>query len=325
MPRRNVVKSDSFHYKWSIHHKPVIQVKPGDTVTFQVNEVTSSQITEKSGSEDVSKLNSDMLYPLAGPVEIEGANVGDALVVDVLNVVPAKWGWSAIIPGLGLLEEFDRPFLHIWDLHNRKKAPFKNGIGVPVEPFCGVYGVAPKESGYHDAMPPGPHGGNMDNRHLTAGSRLMLPVWTRGALFSLGDLHAAQGDGEVCVTAIECPGETTVRFDVIKNSGLSSPHCIVQNGRLSRRGFYSTMGISPDLMDATKQSVRSMIAHLSKEYDLTNEEAYVLCSVAADLRVHEVVDRPNWVVGIMIPLDLFPRKVKLDETSIARGRTSSRR
>lgn len=307
VPRRKVVGSGSFHYRWSRRHKPVLQVRPGETVTFEVNEVTSSQITEKSKTDVISKLDSDKLYPLAGPVEVLGAKAGDGLVVDVLKVTPAKWGWSAIMPGLGLLEEFDKPYLHIWDLTDRVRAPFKKGISIPLRPFCGVYGVAPKEPGYHDAMPPGPHGGNMDNRHLTAGSRLILPVWTEGALFSLGDLHAAQGDGEVCVTAIECPGEATVRFDVIRNLRLSSPEYIVPDDRKkSEKGFYGTTGISPDLWEAAKQSVRQMIRHLSEEYGLKREDAYILCSVAGDLRIHEVVDKPNWVVGTMIPLDIFP-------------------
>lgn len=310
VPGRNVVGLDSFHYKWSRHHKPVLQVRPGETVTFKVNEVTSSQITEGSGADVISKLDWDKLYPLAGPVEVLGTKAGDALVVDVLKVTPAKWGWSAIIPGSGLLEEFKRPYLHIWDLSDRTRVPFKNGISIPISPFCGVYGVAPREPGYLETMPPGPHGGNMDNRHITGGSRLILPVWTEGALFSLGDLHAAQGDGEVCVTAIECPGEATVKFNVIKNARLSAPQYIVPDDKKTRRGFYGTTGISSDLWDAAKQSVRHMIRHLCKEYRLTREDAYILCSVAADLRIHEIVDKPNWVVGTMISLDLFPHKGK---------------
>jgi acetamidase/formamidase len=279
-------------------------------VSFKVNEVTSWQITEKSKADVIPKIDHDKIYPLAGPVEVLGARPGDALVVDVMKATPANWGWSAIMPGDGILEEFDEPYLHIWDLHDRTKAPFKNGISIPLRPFCGVYGVAPKGRGYFEVMPPGPHGGNMDNRHLTAGSRLMIPVWTEGALFSLGDLHAAQGDGEVCVTAVECPGEVTVRLDLVKSAKLSTPQYVVPDDRRSRGGFYGTTGIGPDLWEAAKQSVREMIKHLCKEYHLTREDAYLLCSVAADLRIHEMVDKPNWVVGTMIPLDIFPARGK---------------
>ena len=308
MARGNLVKLDSFHYKWSRSHKPALSVRPGATVTFQVNEVTSSQIDEESESEVVSRLDAEQLYPLAGPVEVEGAKAGDVLVVDVLRVKPADWGWSAIIPGLGLLEEFDEPYLHIWDLSDGRKAPFKADIEVPIRPFCGVYGVAPKEEGYHEVMPPGPHGGNMDNRHLTAGCRLLLPIWTEGALFSLGDLHAAQGDGEVCVTAIESPGVATVRLDIIRGLHLQSPEYILRSDGRAPGPLYGTTGISPDLWEAAKLSVRGMIRHLRREYGLTGEEAYVLCSVAADLTIHEIVDRPNWVVGTTIPLSLFPKR-----------------
>jgi acetamidase/formamidase len=306
MAARKMVRSDQFHYKWSRRHEPVLEVKPGETVTFKVNEVTSGQITERSTIEDILSLDAEKFYPLAGPVRVDGARRGDALVVDVLSVKPARWGWSAIIPGFGLLDEFREPFLWIWDLSRGRRASFKNGIALPVRPFCGVYGVAPEDDGYHDVMPPGKHGGNMDNRHLTAGSRIYIPVWVDGALFSLGDVHAAQGDGEVCVTAIECPGEATVRLGLKKGAGLTSPHYEVQAEAWPRRGYYGTTGIAPDLMEASRLSLRAMISHLVERYNLSREEAYILCSVSADLRIHEVVDRPNWVVGTMIPLDILP-------------------
>ena len=125
-------------------------------------------------------------------------------------------------------------------------------------------------------------------------------------MFSVGDVHAAQGDGEVCVTAIECPGEVTLRFGLAKGAKLYSPHYLVAGDRVGRRGLYGTTGIASDLWDAAKASVRNMIDHLTRKYRLTREEAYVLCSVSADLRIHEVVDKPNWVVGTLIPLDNFP-------------------
>lgn len=306
MPRGTVVKADTFHYKWSRSHTPVLHIKPGESVTFQVNEVTSSQVSRKSAADDLANLDAEKFYPLAGPVSVEGARPGDALVVDVIRVKTANWGWSGIVPDLGLLEEFDKPYLWIWNLRDGRYAPFKNGIRVPIKPFCGVYGVAPPEEGYFDVMPPGKHGGNMDIRHLTGGSRLLLPVWVEGGLFSVGDVHAAQGDGEVCVTAIECPGEVTLRFDVMRGEKIVSPHYLVAGDRVGPRGLYCTTGIAPDLWEATKISLRNMIDHLTREYNLTREEAYVLCSVSADLRIHEVVDKPNWVVGTLIPLDNFP-------------------
>jgi len=285
-----------------------LNVKPGDKVTFEINEVMTWQITKKSTASDLGKIDHERGYPLAGPVYVEGARPGDALVVDILSVKTADWGWSGILPNLGLLEEFNKPYLWIWNLRNRRFAPFKSGIRVPLRPFCGVYGVAPPEDGYFEVMPPGKHGGNMDVRHLGAGSRVTIPVWVDGALFSTCDVHASQGDGEVCVTAIECPGEATLRFDLEKGANIRAPQFWIRGDPRPKRGYYGTMGIAPDLMEASKASVRNMIDLLRTHYDLTPEEAYVLCSVAADLRVHEVVDRPNWVVGTTISLDLFPGK-----------------
>lgn len=230
---------------------------------------------------------------------MRGATVGDALAIDVLKVDTADWGWSAIIPGLGALEEFTEPYLWTWRLSKKNSVKFKNGLRVRYRPFCGVMGVAPASDGFTEVMPPGNHGGNIDTRHLTAGSRLLLPVWVEGGLFSVGDIHAAQGDGEVCVTAIECSGEVTLRFNLIKGAQLDAPHYFTaQEGNAQKH--YVTTGISPDLMDACRQAIRRMINSLTKNTKLSREEAYIFCSVAGDLRIHEIVDKPNWVVGLMI-------------------------
>ena len=294
------MKLDTYHYLWSRRHRPALEISPGDRVRFQVGEVTSSQLTRNSGGDDIAKLDSAKFYPLAGPVSVKGAKVGDALAVDVLNVETANWGWSAVIPGLGALEDFTEPFLWKWKISKgRNWVPFKNGLKVRLRPFCGVMGVAPAAEGFVEAMPPGNHGGNLDTRHLTAGSRLLLPVWVDGGLFSVGDIHAAQGDGEVCVTAIECPGEVTLRFDLAKGAKLDSPHYFTAQEK-DRERYYATTGIASDLMEASKVAIRAMINALTKSAALTKEEAYIFCSVAGDLRIHEVVDKPSWVVGFMI-------------------------
>ncbi len=307
MPRSNVIKKDTFHYQWSKSHKPVLNIRPGDRVHFEVNEVSSWQITEKSKVGDLMKMDSSKLYPLAGPVFVQGAEPGDALVVEVESVRPGNWGWTAIMPGLGLLEEFTTPELYIWNLRGtgRRYANFVKRIPIPMNPFCGVLGVAPPEEGYFDVMPPGKHGGNMDIRHLTSGSRVLIPVWTEGALFSTTDVHAAQGDGEVCVSAIECPGEVTITFDLKKHVNLQTP-CYYSKPLFGpRSGYFGTTGISPDLMEATKQALRAMITFLQENLEITREQAYMLCSVAGELRTHEIVDRPNWVVGMMMPRPLI--------------------
>ena len=273
---------------------------------FSINDVASWQLNRNSHHSDVMKLDWSKLYPLAGPVFVEGAKLGDALVAEVLQVEIDDFGWSFILPGFGLLEEFKRPFLYKWNLKNKKSADFVRGIKIPLSPFCGVLGVAPRTKGLVEVGPPGRHGGNMDIRHLTVGSAVKLPVWVDGALFSVGDVHAAMGDGEVCGTAIECAGSARIRFTIEKGARLRYPEYTTKGQRGPKSGFLATTGISPDLMKATKESVRGMVSRLSDEYGLTSEEAYVLCSVAADVRVHEIVDKPNWVVGTMISKDLFP-------------------
>ncbi|MHB8567471.1 MAG: acetamidase/formamidase family protein [Nitrososphaerales archaeon] len=308
MPKRNLVRKDTFHYKWSRDHKPVLHVKPGDRVHFEVNEVSSWQITKNSVTSDLAKIDDKKLYPLAGPVYIEGAAPGDALVVKIEKVKIADWGWTAIIPGLGLLEEFKDPELNIWNLKNKKYATFRKGMKITLNPFCGVMGVAPAQEGYFDAMPPGKHGGNMDVKHLVDGAKLILPVWTEGALFSACDIHAAQGDGEVCVTAIECPGEATVSFDLVKHANISYPQYFTTE-KASTVGNFVTTGISPDLMEASKIAVRGMIDQLGKK-GLSRNEAYMLCSVAGNLMIHEVVDAPNWVVGLALPRTIFDKSRK---------------
>jgi acetamidase/formamidase len=284
---------------WSKNHPHVLEVDPGDRVTFQVREVTSSQLTKKSTTSDVAKLDDSKFYPLAGPVRVRDAHVGDALAIDILRVETADWGWSAILPGLGALEEFTEPFLWIWRLGKSDWVNFKNGLRVKRRPFCGVMGVAPAAEGFTEAMPPGNHGGNLDTRHLTAGSRLLLPVGVDGGLFSVGDIHAAQGDGEVCVTAIECPGQVTLRFNLIKGPQLEAPQYFTAPEQTVER-HYVTTGIAPDLMEACRQAIRRMISALTKHAALSREEAYIFCSVAGDLRIHEIVDKPNWVVGFWV-------------------------
>src|SRR5215467_2112221 len=306
MAAKHSIGRETFHYLWNRDHKPVLTIKPGDEVSFDINEVSSWQITKDSTVEVLKNFDGSKLYPLSGPVYIEGAEPGDTLTVEVLEVRNDEYGWSAIIPDLGLLEEFTEPYLYIWDLKDDHYANFEKGIRVPIHPFCGVMGVALPEQGAFEAMPPGKHGGNMDIKHLVTGSTLELPVWVPGGLFSTGELHAAMGDGEVCVSAIECPGRARFRFGLVKRTKLSWPRYSSKGEAPPKKGFHVTVGIAPDLMDAARFAVRNMIAYLTDNYQLTREDAYVLCSVAADLRVHELVDKPNWVVGAMIPMDLFP-------------------
>jgi len=250
-----------------------------------------------------------------GPVHIASAQPGDTLQVDVLRVETADWGWTACIPGFGLLaDEFTEPDLKIWSLRKHdgdgedRYAWFDEarGIRIPLRPFAGEMGVAPAEPGAFSTIPPYRTGGNIDTRHLCAGSTLYLPVAVEGALFSIGDGHAAQGDGEVCGTAIETPMKVTVKLTVLKDKPyVQTPH--FSTPAQTAEEYYCTTGVDSDIREATRSAVRNMIEFLGAEHGLSRTEAYMLCSVAGDLRMHEVVDMPNYVIGMMMPKSVFTK------------------
>jgi acetamidase/formamidase len=181
---------------------------------------------------------------------------------------------------------------------------FGPGGKVQLQPFAGTVGVAPAEPGLHSIVPPRRVGGNMDVRDLIAGAELYLPIEVPGALFSVGDTHAAQGDGEVCGTAIESPMRIALKFDLVKGANLAYPR-FTTAGPVSRhfdgRGYEVTTGIGPDLMAGARAAVCGMIDLLSGRYGMAPVEAYMLCSVCADLRISSIVDVPNWVVSMYFP------------------------
>src|SRR6266571_3264204 len=209
------------HCRWDNSIAPLATVEPGDVVVLETKEATDGQVFPGCSIDVLRNLDFSVIHPITGPVAVVGAEPGDVLEIEVLDVTHKDWGWTGIIPGFGLMaDEFDDPYLKIWELEG-DVAYFKPGIRIPLEPFCGVMGVAPAEAGSLDTIPPRLNGGNIDIKQLVKGSKLFLPVLYPGALFSLGDAHAAQGDGEVCGTAIEGPMVVTVRFGVHK--GMSIP------------------------------------------------------------------------------------------------------
>ncbi|KAF9002159.1 hypothetical protein BDQ17DRAFT_1357526 [Cyathus striatus] len=301
------VKRAHTHLAWDNRIPPVIHVQSGDTVTFDCLDASNGQITKESTTETIRSLVFSQLDQVSGPVYVQGAAPGDTLQVEVLSVDTADWGWTGIIPGFGLLhDEFPEPKLKIWTLDKEGGyAWFDEGRGMRVRlrPFAGEMGVAPGKNGAFSTIPPLCTGGNIDTRHVCAGSTLYLPVEVDGALFSIGDGHAAQGDGEVCGTAIETPMKVTVRLSVVKDKGyVKTPHFEVPQSNFAvGEAYYCTTGVDSDVGAATRGAVRHMIEFLGVEYGLGREEAYMLCSVAGDLRMHEVVDMPNYVIGMMMP------------------------
>jgi acetamidase/formamidase len=299
------------HFGWNKDNPPVVKIAPGETVEFNPVDSSGGQITAKSTVADIAALDFAKVNPVAGPVYVEGAEPGDAIKVTLLHFAPSGWGWTANIPGFGLLaDQFKDPALHIWKYDAQTLAPAMYGPGgrVPLKPFCGTIGLAPAEAGQHSIIPPRRMGGNMDIRDMSAGTELYLPVEVAGGLFSVGDTHATQGDGEVCGTAIESPCSLAAKFELIKNAKLAFPR-FTTPGPVARhmdvKGYEVATGIGPDLMEGAKAAVSGMIDLLSTRYKMNPVDAYMLCSVCGDLRISEIVDMPNWVVSFYFPRLIF--------------------
>ncbi len=307
MRSSHTIHRHQHHHGWNNAIPPALTVAPGDTVTFATVDSSGGQLSASSTVADVTRLDFAKVNPVSGPVRVDGAEPGDALVVRIEAFRPSGWGWTANIPGFGLLaDQFTEPTLHLWRYEADTLAPALYGPGgrVPLKPFAGTIGVAPAEPGLHSIVPPRRVGGNMDVRDLAAGSTLYLPVEVPGALFSVGDTHAAQGDGEVCGTAIESPMEVTVTFDLVKAAHLPAPRFSTSGPvtrHLDAEGYEATTGVGPDLMVAARDAVRYMVDQLTARHGLRPVDAYLLCSVCGDLRISEIVDQPNWVVSFYFP------------------------
>ncbi len=307
----HTIHSASTHYGWNRDFPPVLVAKPGETIHFECKDSSGGQLGEGSTVESVTALDFGKINPVTGPVYVEGAEPGDALKVTIRSFEPSGIGWTANIPGFGLLaDHFKEPALHVWTYDAAAMTPALYGPGgrVPLKPFAGTIGVAPAEAGLHSIVPPRRVGGNLDIRDLTAGVTLYLPVEVPGALFSIGDTHAAQGDGEVCGTAIESRMNVEATLELVKDARLKSPR-FTTSGPVTRHldgaGYEVTTGIGPDLMTAAQESVMRMVDLLCAEHGLSPVDAYMLCSVCADLRISEIVDMPNWVVSFYFPRIVF--------------------
>ena len=301
------VRPDQFHLAWDPLIEPVVRVTSGDEVAFDALDASGGQIGPDSTAADLATLDFSRVDQVCGPVFVEGAEPGDTLEIELLEFVPGQWGWTAAIPGFGLLtEDFPDPALRITRLADGN-AEFLPGIRIPLAPFCGELGLAPAGAP-RSTIPPTELGGNMDTRHLTAGSVLWLPVAVPGALFSLGDGHAAQGDGEVCGTAIETSMHARVRVNVRRDVRVTAPEfrtAAPLGASTNTAGWLAADGIGPDLMVAARDAVRRMIDRLIAEHTLSAIDAYLLMSVAGDLRISEIVDQPNWIVTAYCPRSIF--------------------
>ncbi|MEL9970726.1 acetamidase/formamidase family protein [Metallosphaera sp.] len=312
------IHSGLSHNKWDNSLKPVISIKPGETVIVESKDASDGQVTPSSVPSDLNKLDFSRIHPLTGPIEIEGAEPGDALEIEIIDFETKGWGWTGVLPGFGFLanENYTAPIdlagpaLKIWKVGSNAIAKFGDiEISVPPRPFPGVIGTALSTPGRFSTIPPRENGGNMDIKHLTKGSKIYLPVFVKGGLLSLGDTHVAQGDGEVCGTAIEAPMDVKLRVSLHKDSGLNQPLFETYSVRDSEfKEYLAYPGIDSNLWEAGKKAIKGIISVLSRF--MSPVEGYMLASVAVDMRISQVVDVPNWIVTAYLPKDIFPEDVR---------------
>ncbi len=339
---------------------PIVSAAEGEDVVLATRDGVDGQLGPATAEADMARMEAGAIHPLTGPVFVEGARPGDVLEVEFVDIGPQPHAFTAIVPGLGFLRDlFTAPFLVHWEIRDGwATSPRLPGVRIPGAPFMGVSGVAPSHAQVRawaareselmarggmvfppDAtgavpgrgpaaaeglrtLPPRENGGNFDVKQLTRGSKLYLPVAVEGALFSTGDGHFAQGDGEVCVTAVEMGATATVRFRVLKSAEatrarrgprFSHPGYFAPPEWAAPKGFVAAMGMpirddgvndGENLTLACRNALLNMI-DLLQERGWSREQAYVLCSVAADLRISNVVDVPNYVVSALLPEAIF--------------------
>ena len=348
------------HNRYHPDIPPVVEVGEGEEVALETRDALDGQIKPGSTVADFTALNVGAVHPLTGPVFVKGAKPGDMLEIEFTDIAPQLTAFSAIVPGLGFLRDvMTEPFLVHWTLKDDwASSPQIPGVRIPGAPFMGVSAVAPSaetlkawtareqrviEKGGM-ALPPDPagavpasgpcalaglrtlppreNGGNFDVKQLTKGSKLFLPVFKEGALFSTGDAHFAQGDGEVCVTAVEMGATCTVRFKLHKglatkrkfSAPVFSRQSYFQNPKFAApERFLGVMGMpinaegeieAENLTLACRNAVLNMM-ELLQERGFSKAQAYVICSVAVDLRISNVVDVPNYVVSALLPEGIF--------------------
>jgi acetamidase/formamidase len=298
------------HSRWNRALEPRLTISSGDTVHMSCLDASGGQVKPGATVEDFLSIDRNKIHALTGPIRIDGAEPGDVLEIQVLQVEHRGWGWTSVIPGLGFLKDrFREPYLFHWTLDPEISRSLGSAI-VPLRPFCGVMGVAPAEDGEFRTRPPGPFGGNMDVRELCTGATLYLPVFNPGALFSAGDAHAAQGDGEVCINGIECPAEVSLRFHVHRHQPLSGPLLESAESRSpdAPADAWIVVESDPDAMQAARRATERMVDLLIGRWSFTPIHAYLLCSVTMKLRISQVVNEPMITVSAALPKCVLPTR-----------------
>lgn len=296
------------HSVWDRSLKPRLRIAPGDEVEIECVDSSGGQVRPGMAVAEFLKIDRTRIHALTGPIWIDGAEPGDVLEIEVLSTRHSGWGWSSVIEGLGFLKDrFRGPYLFHWQLDGETTSSLAPAV-VPLRPFLGVMGVARADDGAFRTRPPGPFGGNLDVRELCAGSTLYLPVFNRGAFFSCGDGHAAQGDGEVCINGIECPLDVTLRFHLHKQQPLSSPLVEASDSVApdSTADAWIVVETGTDLAETARAATSRMVDLLVSRWGFTEVHAYILCSVAMRLRLSQVVNEPVHTVSAALSKQILP-------------------
>lgn len=297
------ITAEQTHDKFSSTIPPQLVVPNRSVVEAFTLEATGGQLNINSTLEDFHEVDMDRVHTLTGPIYVEGAQPGDVLAVEILDLEVGDWGWTGMGPEFGFLAgENDAEGFKTYPLDKENNVVhFSEDVTIPLNPFLGVIGVAPDTEEMLVTFPPRANGGNMDDPNMTTGVTVYLPVFVEGALLSVGDSHAVQGLGEVVGTAVECDMRALLRLRVIKNKNIAEP-------QYETDAYYATTGFSTTIDEAAKKATRYMVDHISGTYNMSWDEAYMLCSLVGDLKIAEVVDVPHMLVTMHIPKHVFRGK-----------------
>ena len=293
--------ADQTHNKFSSSIPPVITVPSGSIIEAYTEEASDQQFQLGDDVDAVINLDFEPIHPLTGPVYVEDAQPGDILAVTLHEIELGDWGWTAIVPGFGFLaDQFPNAAIKTFELgKDATSVDFGNDVVIPLNPFPGVMGVAPPTDSLLSTIPPRANGGNMDDPNMVEGTTVYFPVFVEGALFSIGDAHAAQGHGEVCGTAIEAPMRFVYEVNLIKSERT------IEEPQYETEDYYAVTGFGTTIDEAAKKATQYMIDYLVSEHGMTPEDAYMLCSLAGDLKIAEVVDVPHMLVTMHMSKDVI--------------------
>ena len=307
--KHHAIDSSRTCNRWNRDYPQVLAISPGDTVSLALKDASDGQVRPGMSAADFAAIDRSRIHALTGPVAVEGAGPGDALEIEIMEFRHEGWAWTSIMPGMGLLgDEFTETYLHHWKLDGERTRSIP-GVTLDLHPFCGIIGVQRAEFGEFRTRAPGPFGGNMDVRHLGAGARLWLPVFTPGAGLCAGDAHAAQGDGEVSINGMEAPMSVTLRVHLRKGRGLTGPYAVALPSlvppRYLTRPFHVFIESHEEPREAARAAVRRAIAFLKERLGLSRELALVLCSVVLDLKISQIVNAPTTTISAYLPEAIF--------------------